>query len=106
VIRALKEVGSITDEYFEDTGVGLSLQQVFRDKITLLVGTTLSQNDYNAYEDRPRKDDNYKVHIGLDYDIRDWLRAGLSYSYWRKDSDMTRYDFTNHRYMATIDVVY
>lgn len=106
MIRALREVGSITDEYFEDTGVGLSLQQVFLDKITLFVGTTLSQNDYNVFDDKRRKDDNYKVGLGLDYEIRDWLRTGLSYSYWRKDSNITKYDFTDNRFMAKLDIVY
>ena len=106
MIRALREVGSNTDEYFEDTGVGLSLQQVFLDRIRLSVGTILSQNDYNVFDDRRRKDDNYKVNIGLDYSVRDWLHTGLSYSYWRKDSSITRYDFTDNRFMVTIDVVY
>jgi len=106
MLRALREVGSITDEYFEDTGVGLSLQQVFLDKITLFVGTTLSQNDYNVFDDKRRKDDNYKVGLGFDYEIRDWLRTGLSYSYWRKDSNITKYDFTDNRFMAKLDIVY
>jgi hypothetical protein len=106
LIRAVREVGAGTDEYFEDTGAGLSLQQAFLDKFVLTVGGTYSQNDYNVFDDRPRKDDNYKASIGLDYQIQGWLSAGVSYSLWKKDSNITKYDFTDNRFMATLDVVY
>jgi hypothetical protein len=106
VLRALREVGSDTDEYYEDTVVGLGFEQLLLDKLTLSVGGIYSENDYNVFQDEERKDDNYKANIGLEYRLQDWVRAGVSYNYWRKDSSIPRYDFTDNRFVATLSFVY
>ena len=82
--RGLREVGSDTNEYFEDTGIGMNLEQVILTKITMTVGGAYSQNHYNLPANKHRKDDNYKANIGLDYRIRDWLTAGAGYRYDKK----------------------
>ena len=102
ITRALRESGSNTNEYFEDTGIGINLQQVIRTKFTLTVGGAYSQNNYN----RPRQDDNYDANLGLDYRIRDWLRAGVGYKYRKKDSNYVENDSTDNQFMVSLGAVY
>jgi hypothetical protein len=106
VVRALREVGSDTDEYFEDTGVGVGLEQMLLDNLTLSLAGIYSEHDYNIFQDEKRKDDNYKFNVGLEYRLKDWVRAGVSYNYWRKDSDLSRFDFTDNRFIGTLRFVY
>lgn len=102
ITRALRESGSDTNEYFEDTGIGINLQQVIRTKFTLTMGTVYSQNDYN----KPRADNNYKANIGLEYRIRDWLRTGVGYRYKKKDSSDAENDYTDNQFMISLGAVY
>ena len=106
VTRALRETGSATNEYFEDTGVGVNLAYVFRSKTTVHVGGLYSSNDYNVPVDKQREDDNYKAKISLDYQIQDWLSVGIGYQYWEKDSNYPGNDFTDNRFMVSVNLVY
>ena len=104
--RVLRETGSNTNEYFEDTGMGMNLRQVFQRKITMTVGGVYSQNDYNLPVDKPREDNNYKANIGFDYGIRDWLTAGVSYSYDKKDSNHAVNEYTDNQFIVSLSAVY
>lgn len=106
VLRALRETGSDTNEFFEDTGIGINLRQLIFTKAQLYAGATYSRNDYNIYEGEPRKDDNYKANIGIYYLIRGWMRVGVGYDYWKKDSDRSEYEFTDNRFTASLSIVY
>ena len=70
VLRALREAGSDTNEYYEDTGIGINLRHLIFTKTQLHAGATYSQNDYNQYENESRDDDNYKATIGIYYLIQ------------------------------------
>ena len=105
ITRALREAGSSTNEYFEDTGIGINLQQVILIKITLTVGGVYSQNNYNLPVNKPREDDNYKANIGLEYRIQDRLRAGIGYRYMKKDSNDEENDYTDNQLMISLSAV-
>ena len=100
--RALRELGSDTNEYFEDTGIGMNLQQAILRRITMSVGGVYSQNDYNT----SREDDNYELKISLDYRIGDWLTAGVGYGYNKKDSNRAANDYTDNQFMISLSAVY
>lgn len=106
VVRALRETGSDTNEFFEDTGIGINLRQLIFTKAQLYAGATYSRNDYNLSEGEPRKDDNYKANIGIYYLIRGWMRVGVGYDYWKKNSDRSEYEFTDNRFTASLSIVY
>ena len=108
MLRALRDVGSGSDEYYVDTGGGLGVQHVVLEKITLSAGGIYSKNDYSVYyeTDEHRKDDNYKANVGFDYRIQDWISTGFAYNYWKKNSNVNEYDFADNQFMATIDIVY
>jgi hypothetical protein len=104
--RAPRESGAHTNEYFEDTGISLNLQQVIMEKVFLSVGGIYSNHDYNVPKLKEREDDNYKAKIDIEYQIQDWLSAGVGYEYWEKDSNYGEYDFTDNRFMVSVNLVY
>lgn len=106
ITRALRQIGSDTNEYFEDTGIGLSLQQKILTKYTLTAGVAYSVNDYNMPLNNAREDDNYKANVGIDYQIRDWLSAGAGYKYKRKESNYPENDYTDNQFLISIRGVY
>jgi len=106
VTRALRQTGSNTNEYFEDTGIGLSLRQKILAKYTLTAGLAYSVNNYNVPTNNGREDDNYNANIGIDYRIRDWLSAAAGCRYKRKDSNYTSNDYTDNQFLISIRGVY
>ncbi len=106
ISRALRDTDSDTNQYYEDTGIGLTLEQKFLRKFTLTVGGSYSINDYNQPTPRDRDDDNYKANIDLTYQIQEWLSAGIGYNYWKKDSNYRENDFTDNRFSVSVSLVY
>jgi hypothetical protein len=106
ITRALRQTGSNTNEYFEDTGIGLSLRQKILTKYTLTAGAAYSVNDYNVPLNNAREDDNYNANVGIDYRIRDWLSAGAGYRYKKKDSNYPENDFTDNQFLISVRGVY
>ena len=109
--RALRDTNSETNEYFEDTAVGINAQQIILRKFTMALGVMYSKNDYNvppgySTSGEDREDDNYLANIGIDYNIREWLTAGVAYNYNKKDSNYDQESFTDNQFMATVKVVY
>lgn len=106
ITRALREAGADTNEYFEDTGIGINLQQVILTKYTLTAGVAYSINDYNLPLSQPREDDNYNAKIGLGYRIRDWLSASIGYNYKKKDSNYSENDYSDNQFMISLRGIY
>ena len=106
ITRALRQTGSNTNEYFEDTGVGLSLRKNILTKYTLTASVAYSVNAYNVPLNNAREDDNYNANAGIDYRIRDWLSAGAGYRYKRKDSNYTENDYTDNQFLISIQGVF
>ncbi|MFC1823326.1 outer membrane beta-barrel protein [Thermodesulfobacteriota bacterium] len=96
--RGLLDRASTSKEYFEDTGVGLTVDHIFMTKFLLSVGGIYSNNDYNSGRD----DDNYRANAGLDYKINDWLSTGAKYTYWKRDSNQPAQEFTQNRVLLTV----
>lgn len=106
ITRALRETGSNTNEYFEDTGIGLSLRKKILTKYTLTASVVYSVNDYNVPLNNAREDDNYNANVGIDYQIRDWLSVGAGYLYKRKDSNYIENDYTDNQFLISIRGIY
>lgn len=114
--RTVRDTSSDNNEYFKDTAIGINVQQIIRRRFVANLGFMYSNNDYNVAPKYPeyvaipttesRKDDNYLANVGINYNIRNWLTAGLAYSYNEKDSNYSKEDFTDHQFMVTIKVMY
>ncbi|MFA4915357.1 MAG: outer membrane beta-barrel protein [Syntrophales bacterium] len=109
--RSTRDTASDTKEYFEDTGIGFTVQQGFMRKFTATLGMMWSKNDYNmppAYNatGEDREDDNYVTRLGIDYALRDWLTLNVGHVYNKKDSNYEAESFVDNQYMATVKVAY
>ena len=100
--RALRESASDTNEFFYDTGFGLNLQRTIIPKFFLTVGGIYILNEYNLPVNEPREDDNYRANIGLEYKIRDWLKAGAGYHYKQKESNNLDFEYRDNQFMIFI----
>jgi len=104
--RALRQSGSESTEYFEDTGVGISFQKVISAKFLLTTGAAYSINSYNVPRSKPRDDDNFDLSAGLDYQIKEWLTAGVDYKYQKKDSNYEEYSYTDNQFSISVRAWY
>lgn len=104
--RALRDSNAITNEYFEDTGVGLNLRQTFLTKFVFMAGGQYSFNKYNLPAADNRKDHNYTATAGLDYNIQKWLTVGVFYKYAKKSSNVAVNEYEDQQAMATVKVTY
>ena len=104
--RAVRDTGGDSNEYYDDTGVGLGLTQILFTKFALKAAVGYSKNEYNLPVADPRDQDNYLFTVGLDYRIQDWLTAGVGYEYWQKDSNYEFDEYKVNRFMVTLRAAY
>lgn len=101
--RALRLSGAGTNDYFEDTLVGINLGQQLLFNLMLNAGISYSLNDYQKTD---RSDDNYNANLGVNYKIQEWLNAGLAYSYKEKDSTDVKSEYKNNQVEFSLNAVY
>lgn len=107
IIRAIRDTGANTAEYFNDTGISINLKQVILSEVSLLVGATYNTHDYKDSTHNPgREDDNYVARLGIEYLINEWLMAGADYTYREKDSNYEEFDYKDNKFQVTLGVTY
>jgi hypothetical protein len=104
--RAVRDTNAGTNEYFDDTGVGLSLKQVLLTKFVFNLSGQYSRNEYNLPVTDNRVDNNYTAITGLDYNIQDWMTVGISYKFMKKNCNITVNEFRDEQFMATLKFLY
>lgn len=106
LVRALRESGGDTFEYFEDTGGSIGIIQALHYRLNLLANVGYSKNEYNQPVGNPRDQDNYIATIGFEYKLLEWLAAIGSYTYNRKDSNYAADEYTNNRVLVGLRALY
>ena len=122
IARTVRDIGSDSRIYFDDSAVGLNLRQTILTKFIAKAGVIMGFNEYNAAQALPpgasaldtvrfnaaekRSDRNYIADLGLDYNIRDWLTFGVGYRYNRKTSNYEVFEYMDNQYMATLRLIY
>lgn len=107
LIRALRDTGSNTNQYYTDTGIALGLAQVFLRRFTLSLKGAYARYDYNVPSDPDMVEDNYLASVGLDYRILEWLTAGVAYTYLRQTCDnYPDNEYTDNRFIISLRAVY
>ncbi len=102
--RAVRSSGSNTNEYFNDTGIGIDLWQRFHTKFILTGGFFYSENNYNLPIPIKREQENWNTYGGIAYEIRKWLTCGFKYTYFKKDSNYFEDEYTVNKYMVSLGV--
>jgi hypothetical protein len=104
IARALRQSGSDSNDYFEDTGYGFSVSQKIMSKFLLKAGYNYSENDYFLLN---RKDDNHTLNASLQFElIKDILKAGAEYIYKEKDSNFAGSDYKDNQFIISFDATY
>lgn len=104
IARALRQSGSDSNDYFEDTGYGLSVSQKIMSKFLLKAGYNYSENDYYVGN---RKDNNHTLNASLQFElIKDILKAGAEYIYKEKDSNDPGSDYKDNQFIISFDATY
>jgi len=89
--------GDVSATYLR-TIIGLGLTQNFTDRISANLGLEWSNKDYlDERPGSPKKEiDLYTARCGIDYFIKDWLSAGLSYKYQDNQASKSQYDYDEY----------
>jgi len=106
IIRAIRDSGADTTEYFEDTGGSIGIIQALDYRLNLLATVGYSKNDYNLPANNPKSQDNYIGTVGLEYKLFEWLAAIGSYTYNRKDSNYETDEYTDNRVVFGLRALY
>ncbi|PKN25632.1 MAG: hypothetical protein CVU64_19505 [Deltaproteobacteria bacterium HGW-Deltaproteobacteria-21] len=106
ILRAVRDTGANTNEYFEDTGASIGLIQELYYKLSLLANVGYSKNEYNLPVNNPRDQDNYLASVGLEYRLLDWLAAMTTYTYNRKDSNYAEDDYVVNKFLVGLRALY
>ncbi|MFC1895938.1 outer membrane beta-barrel protein, partial [Thermodesulfobacteriota bacterium] len=84
--------------YYVTTGADVSLRHGFNYKISALLEAGYSNDDYKepGLAGLRRKDDRMRAAAGFRYDIQDWLRCTVRYSFVNNDSNVGSEDYTEN----------
>ncbi len=86
----------------ETTSAGVTLSQELPYKFRGMAGFSYGLSDYQS----GRKDHDYYANVGLTYQIRAWLDAGIGYRYLRKDSSDGAESFTGNQFSVMLGARY
>lgn len=109
VDRSLNQSASNTENYYVDTGVGISFKQKLLTKITLNASASYNFHDYYLAPtgmSENRQDDNYEAGLSVDYQARDWLSAGAGYTYKEKHSNVDSNNYKDNKFNFKITAEY
>jgi hypothetical protein len=106
LIRAVRDTGSDTFQYYTDTGITLGLAQVFLTRFTLTAQAGYALYEYNFPTDPTKEADNYLASIGVSYKVQDWLIAAFAYTYLKQDSNYPEDDYKDNRFILSLRAAY
>ncbi len=108
IARGIKVTGAANREMYDDTSIGINVQQDLPYKFSATAGFIYSKNNYNVPDPaRPgRLDNNYNGNVTFTYQIQSWLDVTAGYRYMRKDSNYLDQSFTDQQGILSIGVAY
>jgi len=106
LIRAVRDTGADTFQYYTDTGIKLGLAHVFLTRFTLTADVGYSLYEYNFPINPTKEADNYLGSIGLSYKLWDWLSADMAYSFLKQNSNYPEDDYEDNRFSVSLRAVY
>jgi len=106
LIRAVRDTGSNTFQYYTDTGIKVGLAHQFWSKFTLTAEAGYSFYDYNFPVNPVKEADNYLGSLGISYKFCNWLTGGVAYAYLEQDSNYPEDDYTDNRFTVSLRAVY
>lgn len=95
------------NNYYRLSRLGLELKQKLGYKWSLNLEGSYQRNKYPeqtsaANQSAKRKDDVLIGGIGVDYQIQDWLVAGVNYNHRDRSSNLDAFDYGNNRFSVNL----
>jgi len=99
--RKTQETNILGTDYILSNSFKINYYQKITFKISGQLGISYEFDKYKgninyAGETKERKDDIYRSSIGLVYKFKEWLRTETGYSYTKRDSNFSDFDYTNN----------
>ncbi len=97
LLRAILDSGSDTNDYYESTEFGISINHTFRKKLQLQASAKNQINDYNKSENGfTRSDDRYNIGLGVAYQMNRWVSLSTHYAFTDKNSNSSGNSYKNN----------
>lgn len=105
--RAVQEASDSTGNYTLCNSVNLNYSQKLSNKITFRAALSYINEDYDGSRTigsttGERQDDFYSFSPGVRYAFNRWLQGKLAYTYSKRDSNFSDYDYTNNTIMLSV----
>lgn len=87
------------NDYIDTRSWGLNWSHGWNDRFTSQLAYSSVTEEYNVTQ---RKDETDELTIGVNYDFRRWLTAGLGYTYSDRDSNFDGFGSSSNVFMMTV----
>jgi hypothetical protein len=104
--RLPRQTFSNTNEQYVETSAGLAFHQTLYTNAGVGAYAEYSHMDFNVPSGNSRADDNIRWGAELYYWVQEWLNTGLGYTYWKKDSNIEQFSYTDNRLSLFFRMVY
>lgn len=99
--RRINETNIPSTSFVLTNAVELKYQQMMTSKITGYLAMAYAHDKYGADLTldgftAKRKDNLYEISLGLQYEFRKWLRAGIIYLYTNRDSNFPEFSYSKN----------
>lgn len=106
VDRGIEETTLGSSSGFVGTNYNVGVQHALTRDILLKGNVGYTQNEYKGFAADQRKDDIVVAGIGADYWLNRCLKAGLSYGYTDRDSNVSGGDYSRNTVMLNLSATY
>jgi polysaccharide biosynthesis protein VpsM len=86
-----------TGDFIQEDTIDFSWVHQWRERISSYVNFTYGQDDYTT----AREDDRYLAGVGVNYDMRRWVKLGAGYTYDERDSNVNTFDYDRNLFELT-----
>ena len=104
--RGIEETTIGASSGFVNTNYDLGVEHALTRDILLKGNVGYTNNDYKGNASNQREDDIYSAGIGADYYLNRCLKAGLSYNYTDRNSNITGGDYSRNAVMLKLTATY
>jgi hypothetical protein len=101
LLRGVRQVGSNTNEFFDDTKFSFIMRQLLNPK--WLIRWEAAYRHQKFENPQSEKVDTFFFRIGLMYKIQNWIGLGAHYEYDNKDSSVDLNDYKLNRFKITLE---
>jgi hypothetical protein len=101
-LREPREANYFGTSYYITTGASMDFSHRMLSKTDVLLSASYGKDDFSS----DRKDTTKLLGGGLKYWIKDWWDVGVAYRLRKRDSNLDTADYTEHRTLVSMDMMF